>query len=62
VSCQPISWGVGVFMLSVARLLASWFQLDSLVQIGFVVPGLSSCLSPGDDMIPDEGIIVRPIG
>jgi hypothetical protein len=56
-SCRPVAWGVGVVFLSVFRLLARWIYLESLVQIGYVVPGLLSHLSPGDDMIPDEGIM-----
>jgi hypothetical protein len=61
-SCRPIAWGVGVVFLSVFRLLAHWIYLESLVQIGYVAPGLLSHLSPGDDMIPDEGIMAHPIG
>jgi hypothetical protein len=61
-SCRPVAWGVGVVFLSVFRLLARWIHLESLVQIGYVAPGLLSHLSPGDDMIPDEGIMACPIG
>jgi hypothetical protein len=31
-----------------------------MVQIEFVVPRLLTRLSPGDDMIPDEGIMAVP--
>jgi hypothetical protein len=61
-SFQPIAWGVGGVFLSVIRLLSHWIHLESLVQIGYVAPGLLSCLSLGNDMIPDEGIIECPIG
>jgi hypothetical protein len=35
---------------------------ESLVPLGYVAPRLLTCLSPRDDMIPDEGIMARPIG
>jgi hypothetical protein len=34
-----------------------WIFCELLVQIGYVAPGLSPHLSPGDDMSPDEGIM-----
>ena len=44
-------------LVSYLGLLAHWIFHDSMVQIGYVASGLLSCLSPGDIMIPDEGII-----
>jgi hypothetical protein len=58
-SFRPIAWGMGVVFLSVFRLLARWIHLESLVQIGYVAPGLLSRLSSCDGMIPDEWIEVN---
>jgi hypothetical protein len=70
--CHPLSsssgvsstccWGMGVVFLIGIRFLAHRIYLESLVQIGCVVPRLLTRLSPGDDMIPDEGIMARPMG
>ena len=54
--------GVGIVFLSVVSPPSVLDFLESLVSLGYVASGLSSCLSPGGDMIPNEGIIVRPIG
>jgi hypothetical protein len=51
-----------VAFLSVFQLLARQSYLESLVQIGCVAPRLLMCLSLGDGMNPDEGIMVHPIG
>jgi hypothetical protein len=51
---------MGVVSLSVISVLARQIYLESSVQIGCVVPRLCRMtrLSPGDDMIPEEGIMV----
>jgi hypothetical protein len=54
--------GYGCGLLIGIRLLARQIYLESSVQIGCVVPRLLTHLSPGDDMIPDEGIMACPIG
>jgi hypothetical protein len=55
---------VGAWAWFSYRYLASSASdyLESSVQIGCVVPRLLTRISPGDGMIPDEGIMVRPIG
>jgi hypothetical protein len=56
-SCRPIAWGISVAFLSVFQSPSTLDFLESLVLVG-----LSSHLSPRDDMIPVEGIMARPIG
>jgi hypothetical protein len=53
---------VGVVFLSVVLPPSTLDFLESLVPLGYVVPRLLTCLSPGDGMIPDEGIMACPIG
>jgi hypothetical protein len=53
---------VGVVFLSVVSAPSALVFLESLVPLGYVVPRLLMHLSPGDDMIPDEGIMAHPIG
>jgi hypothetical protein len=53
--------GCGYSLPVSIRLLARQSFLESLVQIGCVAPRLLTRLSPGDDMIPDEGIMACPI-
>jgi hypothetical protein len=57
--------GAGVSRLGVRLCIRSPSMLvflESSVQIGYVAPGILSCLSPGDGMIPDDGIIAHPNG
>jgi hypothetical protein len=61
-SCQQIAWGVGIVSLLVVSAPSSTSFLESLVLLGYIVPSLLMCLSPGDDMTPDEGIMAHPIG
>jgi hypothetical protein len=56
---DPLLGGIGVVFLSVIWPLARQIYLETLVQIGYVVPGLLPCLTPGDSMILDEGIMAR---
>ena len=53
--------GVGVVVQSVVSALSTSVHLESSVETGSVVPWLSTHLSPGDDMIPHERIMVHPI-
>ena len=53
--------GYGYSLLVSVQLLARRIYLESLVQIGYVVPRLLPHLSPGDDMILEEGIMVCPL-
>jgi hypothetical protein len=61
-SCRLVAWGVGIVILLVFWLLAHWTPLESMVQIGYAMPGLLSHLSLGNNMISDEGIMACPIG
>lgn len=47
-------------LVSYISLPARMICLESVDQIGYVVPGLLTRLSPGDDTIPDEGITACP--
>jgi len=55
-------WGVGVVLESVVSAPSTSVHLESSVQTEYVVPWLSTHLSPRDDMIPHERIMVHPIG
>jgi hypothetical protein len=61
-SCGPVAWGVGVVFLSFVSRPSALDFLESLVPLGHVAPRLLMHLSPGNDMIPDEGIMACPGG
>ena len=50
---------MGVVFLSFVSRPSALDFLESLIPLGHVVLGLLTHLSPGNDMIPDEGIMAH---
>jgi hypothetical protein len=54
--------GISVVFVSAFRSPSAWNGLESMALDKWIVPRLLTCLSLGDVMVPNEGIMAHPIG